>query len=125
MGHKFRQGVLTVIGALVTPIGLIALSLSHSYLLSIVCLILIGWGMMMFLAVSNSIIQVASPDFLRGRVLSVRTLVFMGFAPIGALQIGAIAERIGVAPSMAIGAIAFLLGTIYLVVRSRAILEFK
>lgn len=125
IGHKFRQGIIVMVGAFVTPVGLIALSISRNYVLSILCLVVIGWGMMMFLAVSNSIIQLASPDSLRGRVLSVRTLVFMGFAPIGSLQIGAIAERFGVASSMAIGAVIFIVATIYLLTRSRAVRDFR
>ena len=123
IGHKFRQGKIVLVGVIVTPIALIALSISHIYLLSIVFLIFTGWGMMQFLAVSNSIIQIASPDALRGRLLSVRTLVFMGFAPIGSLLVGALAEWLGVAFSIGICAVISLIMVAYIVIHSDAVIK--
>jgi MFS family permease len=69
--------------------------------------------MMLFLAVSNSIVQVASPDELRGRILSLRTLVFMGVAPIGSLQVGWLAQHFGVQTSLAIGGLLCSVSALY------------
>lgn len=121
IGHRFRQGTIVTVGSILAPVGLVALSMSHSYPVSIVCLVLVGFGMMMFLAVSNSIVQTASPDALRGRMLSVRTLVFMGLAPIGSLQIGVAAQYLGVQPSLRIGGMICIVAAVCFAVRSTAV----
>ena len=116
LGHKFRQRSLVTIGALVAPMGMIALSLSSNYILSLVCLIIVGFGMMLFYAVSNSMVQMDSPDDLRGRVVSVRTLAFMGVAPPGALAVGFLAQHAGVQNAIFFGALTFLAATLWLMV---------
>ncbi|HET6513528.1 MAG TPA: MFS transporter, partial [Thermodesulfovibrionales bacterium] len=69
-------------------------------------LALVGWGVVSFLAVANSFIQLATPDSLRGRVMSVYTLVFLGMAPVGSSIMGAIAHAMGTPAAVAIGALA-------------------
>ena len=108
LGHLFKRGKLVVAGATIVPLGLAALALSNSYGLSLACVAVTGFGMMLFLAVSNSLLQAESPEELRGRVLSVRTLVFMGLAPAGALLAGTLAQYYGVRPAILIGAGVFL-----------------
>ncbi len=50
---------------------------------------------------SNTLIQAMVPDALRGRVMAVYSMMFMGMAPFGALLAGALAERIGRAVTVA------------------------
>jgi len=118
-GHLFIPRRIVAVGSILAPVGIIALSTTQSYSFSVACLVVIGFGMMLFLAVSNSIVQVASPDELRGRILSVRTLVFMGLAPLGALQVGWLAQRFGVPRSLEIGGFACLAAALYFALRSR------
>lgn len=113
LGNLLVPRRIVVVGSVLAPLGIIALSLSRNYLVSVVCLVVIGFGMMLFLAVSNSIVQVASPDELRGRILSLRTLVFMGVAPIGALQVGWLAQRFGIQTSLVIGGGLCLVSALY------------
>ena len=120
MGHHFKTGAIVSTGSILASVGIIALSTTRSYPLSLVSLVVIGFGMMMFLAVSNSMVQMASPDELRGRMLSVRTLVFMGLAPIGALQIGWMAQRFGVQRSLLVGGLACLVTAVCFAIFSPA-----
>jgi len=113
LGHLFLPRKIVALGSIVAPMGIVALSLTRQYVLSVACLVVIGFGMMLFLAVSNSIVQVASPDELRGRILSLRTLVFMGVAPIGSLQVGWLAQHFGVQTSLAIGGLLCLVSALY------------
>ena len=121
LGHLFKHGVLVIAGSILTPVGLIALSFSNSYFLSIAWVAFIGFGMMLFLAVSNSVIQYTSPDELRGRILSLRTVVFGGLAPIGSLQIATLAQYLGVRASILIGGSIWLIASIYFALCSRPI----
>ena len=49
--------------------------------------------MMVEMAASNTLIQAMVPDALRGRVMAVYSMMFMGMAPFGALFAGWLAER--------------------------------
>jgi len=74
---------------------LILFSLSRWYIVSVILLVPAGFAMMTQMASSNTLIQVMVPDRLRGRVMAVYSMMFMGMAPLGALLAGAAAERIG------------------------------
>ncbi len=66
-----------------------------------------GSAMVAFSTSANTAIQTAAPDELRGRVMSVHTLVFMGVTPLGALLTGTLAEHLGTPPTFGIaGAVA-------------------
>jgi MFS family permease len=75
--------------------GLAAFSLSRIFWLSMAILALCGFAMMIQMGSSNTLIQSMSPDRLRGRVMSVYSMMFMGMAPFGALLAGAVASRLG------------------------------
>lgn len=119
--HRFSQGTIVTFGSILAPIGLIAFALSPSYHLALACLVVAGFGVMSLLAVSNSMIQTSSPDNLRGRVMSARTFVFMGFAPFGALQVGAVAQYVGLREAIVIGGVISLGTSVYLALRSDAL----
>jgi MFS family permease len=91
----------------VTAIGfgasLIAFSFSRLLWLSAALLVPAGFCMMVEMAASNTLIQSMVPDRLRGRVMAVYSMMFMGMAPVGALLAGAIAVPIGAPEMVAIG----------------------
>jgi MFS family permease len=63
----------------------------------------VGAGMMVQMAASNTLIQAMVPDGLRGRVMSVYSMMFLGVAPFGALLAGSLADRIGAPRTVAMG----------------------
>jgi MFS family permease len=76
---------------------------SRSYPLSIVLLMPVGFSMMLQMSSSNTLIQTMVPDALRGRVMAVYSMMFMGMAPFGALIAGAIANHLGAPITVALG----------------------
>jgi MFS family permease len=98
-------------------ISLIAFSLSRSFWLSAVLLVPAGCSMMIEMAASNTLIQVMVPDRLRGRVMAVYSMMFMGMAPFGALFAGAMAARIGAPATVALGGLVCLAGSLIFAVR--------
>jgi MFS family permease len=68
--------------------------------------------MMFQMSSSNTLIQVMSPDALRGRVLAVYSMMFMGMAPMGALLGGALADHLGAPVTVAMGAVAAIGGAV-------------
>lgn len=91
-------------------VGLIAFALSRNFWLSTALLIPVGFCMMLEMSSSNTLIQAMVPDHLRGRVMSVYSMMFMGMAPFGALFGGSLADRIGAPWTVIIGALACLAG---------------
>jgi MFS family permease len=85
--------------------GLVAFSFSKNLHLSEILLVPIGFAMMIEMGSSNTLIQSMVPDRLRGRVMSVYSMMFMGMAPIGSLLSGAAADRIGAPLTVAGGGV--------------------
>jgi MFS family permease len=94
-------------------ISLFLFSFSTSFWLSAVLLLPCGYSMMLQMACSNTLIQTIVPDHLRGRVMSLYSMMFMGMAPFGAFFGGALANRIGAPMTVAVGGIACVLGAIW------------
>ena len=91
-------------------ISLIAFGLSRNFWLSAAVLVPVGFCMMLQMSASNTLIQSMVPDHLRGRVMSVYSMMFMGMAPFGALLGGALADRLGAPTTVVMGAVACLGG---------------
>ena len=84
-------------------VSLILFSLSRTFWLSVLLLVPVGGSMMVEMASSNTLIQSMVPNALRGRVMGVYSIMFMGMAPVGALIAGWVAERLGAPTTVAIG----------------------
>jgi MFS family permease len=91
-------------------ISLIAFGLSRNFWFSAALLIPVGFCMMLQMSASNTLIQSMVPDHLRGRVMSVYSMMFMGMAPFGALFGGALADRLGAPTTVIMGGVACLGG---------------
>lgn len=87
---------LTFRAALTFAFGLTVFALSKSIILSVVALIVTGFGMIMHFNATNTLLQSIADEDKRGRVVSLYSLTFMGITPLGSLLAGAIAEYIGV-----------------------------
>jgi MFS family permease len=94
IGQKHR---LMGLSSVVFSIFLFVFSLSGNYYLSMASLLVVGWAVVSFLALANSSIQLSTPNGMRGRVMSVYTMVFLGMTPIGNSVMGTVADLIGTA----------------------------
>ena len=94
-------------------VSLIAFSFSQHFWLSAALLIPVGFFIMLQMACSNTLIQAMVPDALRGRVMALYSMMFMGMAPFGALLGGALADRLGAPITVATGGVASVAGAIW------------
>jgi MFS family permease len=94
-------------------ISLILFSFSNVFWLSLILLVPVGFSMMTQMSSSNTLIQSMAPDELRGRVMSVYSMMFMGMAPLGALLAGSLAGILGAQYTVAIGGVACIIGSIF------------
>ena len=101
--RRIRKGPTLLAAGGTFGLLLIAFALSQTYVLSVALLALTGATMIVNNALTNATIQTIVPDALRGRVMGFYAFVFVGLAPLGSLQMGALAERIGPSAAVALG----------------------
>jgi MFS family permease len=106
------QGLGRVVGLSAGGFGvsLILFAFSRSFWLSVALLIPVGYGVMLQMSSSNTLIQAMVPDELRGRAMAMYTMMFMGMAPVGSLFAGALADKIGAPWTVALGGLGAIAG---------------
>ncbi len=87
---------------------LVVFAFSHNFIFSLIILVPTGFTMMTIMACANTLIQSMVPDQLRGRMMSLYSMMLMGMAPLGALFGGVVADWISAPWAVAIGGIACL-----------------
>jgi predicted MFS family arabinose efflux permease len=97
-----RRGPLVLAAAMLFFSALVLFCISRQPLLSALLLAVVGGAMVSSVATVNSLIQTVVPDGIRGRVLSMHTMAFLGFTPLGSLLVGALAERWGPPTALAV-----------------------
>jgi MFS family permease len=110
--RKTLKGLSVWVAASCAGFGLALLLFSFSRTLWLSALLLVpaGFCMMIQMASSNTLIQSMVPDRLRGRVMSVYAMNFMGMAPLGALLAGSLAHTLGAPWTVAIGGMVAIAG---------------
>jgi MFS family permease len=93
--QRERRSRLWLQAGLLMSCGIIVLGFAPTLVLTLPVLFLIGVGTMALLGATNTLIQMLSPDEVRGRALAVYTMIAIGVVPAGSLIDGAIAALIG------------------------------
>jgi MFS family permease len=101
--------------------GLAAFSLSRALWLSLLLLPIVGGGMMVETAATNTILQTIVEEDMRGRVMSFYTMAFLGTAPLGSLIAGVAADRIGAPTTILLGGVACIFAALWFAIRLPAI----
>lgn len=92
---------------------LFVFAFSRNFLLSLILLCVIGFCFMIINAGSNTAMQAMSSDHLRGRIIGLYSMMFLGMFPLGSLTIGYLAQRFGPSFAVACGAVICLIIGIY------------
>jgi MFS family permease len=110
--RKTLKGLSVWVAASCAGFGVALLLFSFSRLLWLSAALLVpaGFCMMIQMASSNTLIQSMVPDRLRGRVMSVYAMTFMGMAPLGALLAGSLAHKLGAPMTVGIGGVVAIVG---------------
>lgn len=116
-------GWIITMAAGVFGIGLIAFSLSKVIWLSLLLMVFTGFGMMVQMAASNTVLQTIVDDAKRGRVMSFYTVAFVGMTPFGSLLAGWLASRLGAQETVLISGICCVLGAVVFLGRLQALRE--
>ncbi|MGE0129581.1 MAG: MFS transporter [Blastocatellales bacterium] len=95
LSNSRRRGLLLLIANIFFGLAVVAFALSRNFALSCLCLALVGGGMVSITITVNTLLQTLVRDEMRGRVMSMYALAFVGLPPVGSLLIGALADLIG------------------------------
>ena len=113
ISRRFGTGRALIGGSLLTGAAALLVPMAQGpALLAVAQLGDLGWPL--YTITERSLRQKIVPDHLLGRVTSAMHLLFHGVLPLGALAGGALAQEIGVRTAVAIGAVGFLLSTLWL-----------
>jgi len=104
-GHLFTPRRLALGGVWLFSVALLAVSFTKEFVPAFVLLFVGGFGMLLFFATSNTVLQTIVPDEMRGRVMGVWSLVFGAMIPLGSLEAGTVAHFLGTPFALAFGAI--------------------
>src|SRR2546422_6574076 len=110
-----------LLGLSTSGVGLAVFAWSRTLPLSLAMGFLAGFGLIVYVASTNTMLQLTTEDRFRGRVMSLYTLMFVGTAPIGSLASGLIAQRFGAPVATSFSALVLLAGAIWVSYRLRVL----
>jgi MFS family permease len=93
--------------------GLIIFSLSRVFWFSLVLMLVTGFGMIVQMASSNTVLQTIVEENKRGRVMSLYAMAFRGMVPFGSLLAGIMASRLGAPLTLVIGGGCCIAGSLF------------
>jgi MFS family permease len=96
-------GRVIVFATLGFGVGLVCFTLAKIFWLSLLLLVAVGYGWMVLIAASNTVLQTLADNQMRGRVMSLFSMMLVGMAPFGSLLAGWAADQVGAPIVVAIG----------------------
>src|SRR5262249_17131230 len=91
-GSAQHHNVIIGAGVVFASVALVGLSLAPTLLLATGCCALLGFGLILFLATSQSVVQLAAGDHIRGRVMGIWAMTLSGAIPLGNSLFGPAAD---------------------------------
>lgn len=117
ISENSHKGALLTLGNLAFPITLLLFAWSKSFVFSVIIMFFTGMSFVMQNVLANTLLQIASPDELRGRVMSFYSMTFLGMMRLGGLQAGLVADWLSAPLSVGIGAGISLLFGLFVAIR--------
>ena len=117
LGNPRRQRNMLMIGSLLATVVLIIFGFSRTLWLAYLTMTIVSYGFVLCFATSNTLMQLHVPDRLRGRVMSIYTLMFIGTIPFGSLFAGWLAKLTNAPTTIIVCAVISLLTTLVVAFR--------
>lgn len=106
-------GRLIVLAPAILGIGLVAFAFSRYLPLSLIIMLFVGFGTIMQVAASNTVLQTIVEEDKRGRVMSLFTMAFLGMTPFGNLLGGFFANSIGASTTLIVDGVICVLASVF------------
>ncbi|MBI3109680.1 MFS transporter [Candidatus Daviesbacteria bacterium] len=124
--HRIKaQGRVIIAAVILYGLSTIGFGLSKSLPISLLFLILVGFGDMSSTIIRNTIRQMVTPDYLRGRMVSVMRIFFQGGPQLGEIEAGFLAKAIGGPASVVVGGVGTVVITALVAWRSKSLRKYQ
>ncbi|MBI3366304.1 MFS transporter [Candidatus Roizmanbacteria bacterium] len=120
-----QQGILLLSGVFIYGFSTILFGISRSFILSFIFLMLSGVGDMVSTVIRNTIRQLMTPDYIRGRMVAVNMIFFMGGPQLGELEAGVVAGLFGTPLSVVVGGLGTIIATIIIAIRTPQLRKYQ
>ena len=124
LGNLRRQGRLVIWSVAVFGLATVGFGLSHTFWLSLLMLGITGAADTVSTVLRQTIRQLVTPDYLRGRTTSINMVFFMGGPQLGELEAGAVAALIGASLSVVTGGIGSVLAALIALLTARSLRDY-
>ncbi len=125
LGNVHRQGAIIIASIAVYGLATIGFGLSRVFWFSLLMLSIVGAADTVSTVLRQTIRQLVTPNYLRGRMTSVNMIFFMGGPQLGELEAGALAAAIGAPLAVATGGIGCLLTVVFALVWAKKLLRYE
>jgi len=109
LGRFHFRGRLLTVGTFALPVAVALFALVRGLPLALFFAFASGLAQILIFNLANALVQTHSPDALRGRIMGIYTMTFVGLMPLGALWVGIAAEHAG-QPAAILGGATVMLG---------------
>lgn len=116
-------GKMIAVSSGIFGVGVVAFSQSRALFPSLCFLLPVGFGIMVQMASSNTLLQIIVEEDKRGRVMSFFIMAFIGMEPVGSLLAGSLASAIGAPKTLMIGGVCCIFGSIVFAIKLPALSE--
>ena len=104
-----RQGKIFLMAVVVFGLATIGFGATRTFLIAILALIIIGAADTVSTIIRNTIRQLATPDYIRGRMTSVNQIFFQGGPQLGEVEAGLAAQLLGAPVAIMLGGVGCIL----------------
>lgn len=112
-----QRGRILMVGTLIAPLVLITFAWSHALPLAVLTLVFMGISTASLNTLNATLLQLHAPNEMRGRVMGIASIGFLGTTSLGALVLSFIAERSNASVALTVGAALFLVSALAIMVR--------
>ncbi|AEE15256.1 major facilitator superfamily MFS_1 [Thermodesulfobium narugense DSM 14796] len=114
--RKNTSNLINIIkrSSLLLSVSLIGIAMFQNFICSMIFLFLSGFGLISLAVTTNTLIQVKTPNNIRGKMMSIYSLSFIGLSPFGALVIGFLSNSIGIESTLILCGFTLLLADIFI-----------
>ncbi len=120
-----RQGPIFLGAVVLFGLATVAFGLARTFMPAMMALIVIGASDTVSTIIRNTIRQLQTPDYIRGRMTSINQIFFMGGPQLGELEAGLVAQLFGAPPAVISGGIGCILAVGWIVRRWPLLLRYN
>jgi MFS family permease len=120
-----KQGLILIISIVIYGLTTIVFGLSQSFILSLIMMAFVGAADMVSSIIRNTLRQMVTPDHLRGRMVSINMIFYLGGPQLGEVESGLLASLIGTPYTVVIGGIATIITTVFFTLRIPKLVKYE